>query len=170
MPNRPYFDPPHSHPLGLLKSCSLSGPYSWILSQGRHMQRRADNETLIRYQTSLPKRFWVGGWTLHPKAHWAHRLWGRQVASSLSLSLTCICARRLVWRWEPESNQAWYFSSRGAPLSSIFNSVDLIARYVAKWGIARMRLCETSCQEGVSHHFGGVLTLKSKAGYGVSQR
>ena len=47
----------------------------------------------------------------------------------------------------------------------------IIARYVAKWGIAEMRLCETSFQGGVSHHFGGVLTsLKSIARYGVSQR
>ena len=33
-----------------------------------------------------------------------------------------------------------------------------IARYVAKWGIAEMCLCETKYQEGASHHFGGVLT------------
>ena len=30
-----------------------------------------------------------------------------------------------------------------------------IARYVAKWGIALMCLCETKCQEGVSRHAGG---------------
>ena len=29
----------------------------------------------------------------------------------------------------------------------------IIARYVAKWGIARMCLCATEYQEGVSHHF-----------------
>ena len=34
----------------------------------------------------------------------------------------------------------------------------IIARYVAKWGIAQMCLCETKYQGGVSHHFGGVLT------------
>ena len=34
----------------------------------------------------------------------------------------------------------------------------IIARYVAKRGIAQMCLCETKYQGGVSHHFGGVLT------------
>ena len=36
----------------------------------------------------------------------------------------------------------------------------MIARYVAKWGIAQMCLCETKCQGGVSvsHHFVGVAT------------
>ena len=38
----------------------------------------------------------------------------------------------------------------------------IIARYVAKWGIARMCLCETKYQGGVSHHFGGVLTSLKK--------
>ena len=37
-----------------------------------------------------------------------------------------------------------------------------IARYVAKWGIAQMCLCETKYQGGASHHFRGVpLSLKS---------
>ena len=36
----------------------------------------------------------------------------------------------------------------------------IIARYVAKWVIAQMCLCETKCQGGVSHHFGGVLPGK----------
>ena len=34
----------------------------------------------------------------------------------------------------------------------------IIARYVAKWGIAQMCLCQTKYQGGVSHHFGGVQT------------
>ena len=38
----------------------------------------------------------------------------------------------------------------------------IIARYVAKWGIAQMCLCETKYQRGVSHHFGGVLTSLKK--------
>ena len=38
----------------------------------------------------------------------------------------------------------------------------IIARYVAKWGIAQMCLCETKYQGGVSHHFGGVLTSLKK--------
>ena len=38
----------------------------------------------------------------------------------------------------------------------------MIARYVAKWGVAQMCLCETKCQGGVSHHFGGVLTSLKK--------
>ena len=38
----------------------------------------------------------------------------------------------------------------------------IIVRYVAKWGIAQMCLCETKYQEGVSHHFGEVLTSLKK--------
>ena len=38
----------------------------------------------------------------------------------------------------------------------------ILARYVAKWGIAQMCLCETSAGGGVSHHFGGVLTSMKK--------
>ena len=38
----------------------------------------------------------------------------------------------------------------------------IIARYVAKWGIAQMCLCETKSQWGVSHHFGGALTSLKK--------
>ena len=34
----------------------------------------------------------------------------------------------------------------------------IIARYVAKWDIAHICLCETKYQGGVLHHFGGVLT------------
>ena len=44
----------------------------------------------------------------------------------------------------------------------------IIARYVAKWGIAQMCLCQTKYQEEVSHHFGGVLTsLKIGRGRGT---
>ena len=38
----------------------------------------------------------------------------------------------------------------------------IITRYVAKWGIAQMCLCETKSQWGVSHHFGGVPTSLKK--------
>ena len=38
----------------------------------------------------------------------------------------------------------------------------IIARYVAKWGIAQMRLSETKYQGRVSHHFGGVPTSLEK--------
>ena len=38
----------------------------------------------------------------------------------------------------------------------------VIARCVAKWGIAQMCLCETKYQGGVSHHFGGVQTSLKK--------
>ena len=38
----------------------------------------------------------------------------------------------------------------------------IIARYVAKWGIARMCLCKIKYQRGVSHHSGGVLTSLKK--------
>ena len=41
----------------------------------------------------------------------------------------------------------------------------IIARYVAKWGIARMCPCKIRYQWGVSHHFGGVLaSLKNVSG------
>ena len=40
----------------------------------------------------------------------------------------------------------------------------IIARYVAKWGIAQMCLCETKYQGGVSHHFGGALTSLNRYG------
>ena len=40
----------------------------------------------------------------------------------------------------------------------------VIARYVARWGIAQMCLCQIKYQGRVSHHFGGALTsLKSIA-------
>ena len=38
----------------------------------------------------------------------------------------------------------------------------IIARYVAKWGIAQMCLCKTKYQGGVSHHLGGVPTSLKK--------
>ena len=38
----------------------------------------------------------------------------------------------------------------------------IIARYVAKWGIAQMCLCRTKYQGGVSHHLGGVLNSLKK--------
>ena len=36
----------------------------------------------------------------------------------------------------------------------------ILARYVAKFGIAQVRLCETKSQDGVSHHSGRALTLR----------
>ena len=38
----------------------------------------------------------------------------------------------------------------------------IIARYVKKWGVGQMCLCETKRQGGVSHNFGGVLTSLKK--------
>ena len=38
----------------------------------------------------------------------------------------------------------------------------IIARYVAKWGIARMCLCKVKYQGEVSHHFVGALTSLKK--------
>ena len=38
----------------------------------------------------------------------------------------------------------------------------VIARYVAKWGIALMCLCKIRYQGGGSHNFGGVLTSLKK--------
>ena len=71
----------------------------------------------------------------------------------------------------PSEAQQRYFSYR-AILAAIVsqNSFVLVfmgyrtltARYVAKWGIAHMRPCETSYQGGVSHHSGGVLTSLEK--------
>ena len=46
----------------------------------------------------------------------------------------------------------------------------IITRYVAKWGIAQMCLCETKYQRGVSHHLGGVLNSfkKYRAIWGIA--
>ena len=46
----------------------------------------------------------------------------------------------------------------------------IIARYVAKWGIAQMCLCDIKYRGGVSHHFGGVLTSlrKYRAIWGIA--
>ena len=46
----------------------------------------------------------------------------------------------------------------------------IITRYVAKWGIAQMCLCETKCSGGVSHHFGELLTSlkKHRAIWGIA--
>ena len=38
----------------------------------------------------------------------------------------------------------------------------IVVRYVAKWGIAKMCLCEAKYQGRVSHHFGGMLTSLEK--------
>ena len=46
----------------------------------------------------------------------------------------------------------------------------IIARYVAKWGIAQMGLCETKYQGGVSHHFGGVRSLPLKVSRDMGYR
>ena len=67
--------------------------------------------------------------------------------------------------------QQRYFSHRAILLATVSQNSfvlvfmgyrTIIARYVAKWGIAEMRLYETSYQGGVSHHFGGVLTSLKK--------
>ena len=46
----------------------------------------------------------------------------------------------------------------------------IIARYVAKWGIAQMCLCETKYQGGVSHHFGGAVRLPEKVSRDMGYR
>ena len=46
----------------------------------------------------------------------------------------------------------------------------IIARYVAKWGIAQMCLCQTKYQVGVSHHFGGVLISLKKVSRDIGYR
>ena len=47
----------------------------------------------------------------------------------------------------------------------------IIARYVAKWGIAQMCLCETSrAKGGYRMHFGGVLTLPEKVSRDMGYR
>ena len=73
---------------------------------------------------------------------------------------------------------AIFFISRDTCSDSIANSFVLvfmgyctiIARYVAKWGIAEMRLCETSYQGGYRTNFGGVLTSlrKCRAIWGIA--
>ena len=71
----------------------------------------------------------------------------------------CVCALR--------GPAVILFVSRDTCSDSIANSFVLslmgyrtiIARYVAKWGIAQMGLCEIKYKgRGVLHHFGGVLT------------
>ena len=46
----------------------------------------------------------------------------------------------------------------------------IIARYVAKWGIAQMCLCETKYQGEVSHQFGGALTSVKKVSRDMGYR
>ena len=52
--------------------------------------------------------------------------------------------------------------SRNAFMLVFMGYRTIIARYVAKWGIAQIRLCETKYQGGVSRHFGGSANLSSK--------
>ena len=46
----------------------------------------------------------------------------------------------------------------------------IIARYVAKWGIAQMCLCGTKYQGGVSHHFGESANLPEKVSRDMGYR
>ena len=46
----------------------------------------------------------------------------------------------------------------------------IIARYVAKRGIAQMCLCKSKYQGGVSHHFGEVLTSLKKLSLDMGYR
>ena len=46
----------------------------------------------------------------------------------------------------------------------------IIARYVAKWGVAEMCMCETKYQGVVSHHFGGLLNLPKKVSRDMGYR
>ena len=58
--------------------------------------------------------------------------------------------------------------SQNSFLLVFWGHCTMIARYVAKWGIAQMCLCETKHQEGL-HHVGGSANLpkKSIVRYGV---
>ena len=67
--------------------------------------------------------------------------------------------------------QQRYFSYRAILVAIVLQNVfvlvfmgyrTIIARYAAKWGIARMCLCKIKYQWGVSHHFGRVLTSLKK--------
>ena len=87
-----------------------------------------------------------------------------------TLSSPSMCKRDLCSSTDLEGQQR-YFSHRAMLVAIVLqNSVVLvfmgsrtiIPRYVAKRGIAQMCLCETQCQEGVLHHFGGVLTSLNK--------
>ena len=73
----------------------------------------------------------------------------------------------MLWALSGLEAQQRYFSYRAIPVAIVLQNSfvlvftgyrTIIARYVAKWGIAQMCLCETKYQGGVSHHFGGVLT------------
>ena len=84
--------------------------------------------------------------------------------------LTCAIATFVICSQALEAQQR-YFSYRTilvAIVSQNFFALVFmgyrtnIARYVAKWGIARICLCKIKYQGGVSHHFGGVLTSLKK--------
>ena len=72
--------------------------------------------------------------------------------------------------WVLRGPAAILFISRGTcsdSIAKLFRACfvgyrTIIARYVAKWGIAQICLCETEYQGGVSHHFGRVLTCPKK--------
>ena len=75
-----------------------------------------------------------------------------------------------IWKLSLEAQQR-YFSYRAILVAIVSQNFfvfvfmgyrTIIARYVAKWGIARMCLCKIKYQGGVSHHFGGVLTSLKK--------
>ena len=64
----------------------------------------------------------------------------------------------------------WGMSGVTFPCLLLWGYRTIIARYVAKWGIAQMCLRENKYQRGASHHFGGVLTSlkKYRAMWGIA--
>ena len=75
--------------------------------------------------------------------------------------------------------QQRYFSYRAILVAIVSQNIfvlvfmgyrTIIARYVAKWGIAQMCLCKSKYQGGVSHHFGGLVnSLKNyRAIWGIA--
>ena len=77
----------------------------------------------------------------------------------------------IIWANSGLEAQQRYFSYRAILVAIVSQNSfvlvfmgyrTIIARYVAKWGIARMCQCKIKCRGGVSHLFAGVLTSLEK--------
>ena len=86
-------------------------------------------------------------------------------------SVECPICPEIAYSSEFLEAQQRYFSYRAILVAIVSQNSfvlvfvgyrTIIARYVAKWGIAQMCLCEIKYQGGVSHKFGGVLSSLKK--------
>ena len=99
------------------------------------------------------------------------------IAFFFFLRSQCFC--HPVWALPLLEAQQRYFSYRAIAVAIISQNsfvlvfmgyCTIIARYVAKWGIAQMCLCGTKCQGGVSHHFGESANLPEKVSRDMGYR